>query len=186
METILLSAAAFAGTNIDDLFISIFFFAGASGKKENRSIIFGKYAGILLLTLLSMLGAGGLQLLPLQWIRLLGLVPVWLGARAILRALRKTPAEESPASSAHTLWLNVMLVSIANGADNIGVYIPLFAGFQPHQMLAALCVFLIMNGLWCFAAKRLTDLPVLKQRIVRYQPVLVPAVYLLLGLYILL
>jgi len=185
METILLSTAAFIGTNIDDLFIGMFFFAKAVSSSEARSVVIGKYAGILLLTTFSMLGASGLQLLSFQWLRLLGLVPVALGVREIIRTLRKLPDNDEPVSSSAALWANVMLVTIANGADNIGVYIPLFASFDLRQMVVALCVFLLMNGLWCMLAKRLTDLPFLKKLLSRYQPVLVPAVYLLLGFYIL-
>lgn len=185
METILLSAAAFIGTNIDDLLISLFFFAKAANRSETRSIVIGKFAGILLLTAFSMLGACGLRLLPVRWLKLLGLLPIALGVREIICAFQKQAYADAPASWNTSLWLNVMLITVANGADNIGVYIPLFTGFQPQQMAMALCVFLLMNSLWCLFAKWLTDLPFMKKQLVRCQSVLVPAVYLLLGFYIL-
>ena len=77
------------------------------------------------------------------------------------------------------------LITIANGADNIGVYIPLFAGFSLWQMGTALSVFSLMTGLWCLLSIRLSDLPVLQKLLRKYKPVLIPAVYILLGLYIL-
>ena len=77
-----------------------------------------------------------------------------------------------------------MLVTIANGADNLGVYIPLFSGFVPWQLLAAVCVFAIMTGLSCLLAAKLSRIAVLARFLKRWRKVIIPVVYILLGLYI--
>lgn len=61
IETLLSGAAAFVGTNIDDMFINMLFFTEADTKAEVRSVVIGKYLGIGALVLLSVLGAFGLQ-----------------------------------------------------------------------------------------------------------------------------
>ena len=41
--------------------------------------------------------------------------------------------------------LSVVIVAIANGADNIGVYIPLFTGYSSWQFLLTIFVFAIID-----------------------------------------
>ena len=185
METLFLIVIAFISTNVDDLFINLFFFARHRTKAEARSIAAGKYLGIGALTAISLLGAYGLQMLPDKCLSLLGLIPAGLGVREIIHTLRSQNSENDVPFAAQTLWLSVALITIANGADNIGVYLPLFAGFTPWQMGAAIIVFALMTGLWCLLSQRLTNLPVLQKLLARYQTFLIPTVYILLGLYIL-
>ena len=185
LETIVLSAAAFAGTNIDDLFISMFFFSSACSAAQKRRIAAGKYLGLLTLSILSFLGAKGVQALPLHWIRLLGLVPAALGIREAIRAVRRSKDDETQNVPGPNLLLSTALVTIANGADNIGIYVPLFASFTMKQMAAAAVVFLLLNGLWCWIADKLVSLPLLRTALDQGKAFIVPLVYLLLGLYIL-
>ena len=83
-----------------------------------------------------------------------------------------------------SLLLSVTLVTIANGADNIGVYIPLFAGYRLWQLGVLVCVFAVMIAVWCLIAKRLADLPLLRRVLIKYKGVIVPVVFLALGVYI--
>lgn len=185
METILLSMIAYIGTNIDDLFFNMIFFAQHHTKEASHSIVTGKYLGIGALTAISLLGARGLQMLPDQWLSLLGLVPIGLGFRDIVSTLRSRHDKENRSASSRFLWMSMMLITIANGADNIGVYLPLFAGFTSRQMITAICIFALMTAVWCFLSKRLTGLPLLQKLLTRYKSILIPLVYILLGFYIL-
>lgn len=187
IETLILSITSFIGTNIDDLFIDMLFFAEAKTKAERNGIMLGKYLGIGILTFISILGAFGLQLLPQEYIGYLGLVPICLGIREILRQITRQEeddGEQSPRSA--NMVMNVALITIASGADNLGVYIPLFAGFAAWQMVLTVCMFLICIAVWCFLGKTLTDLPVLRDFLMKYKSVMVPAVYIALGGYLLL
>ena len=200
LEVIISAIMSFIGTNIDDLFVDTIFFAGASGKKQVRSIVIGKYLGIGALVLVSLLGAFGLQLLPGKYIGLLGLVPMGLGIKAAIEYFRErksaqaegfeggsdtNKADEAPHLQKHRslLW-SVALVTIANGADNIGVYIPLFAGYGLWQLGVLVCVFAVMITVWCLIAKRLADWPLLKGVLIKYKGVIVPVVFVALGVYI--
>ena len=183
MKSILLSITAFVSTNMDDLFINMLFFAQHNTKASVRSIVAGKYLGMGALTLISLLGAYGLQMLPGKWLSLLGLFPLALGVREMIR--RSVPEDEMQPNDSRSLCLSMALITIANGADNIGVYLPLFAGFNPWQMGAAIAVFALMTGFWCLLSKRLTGMPVLQKLLAKYKPVLIPVVYILLGFYIL-
>lgn len=188
VETLLLSITAFVGTNIDDIFINTLFFTGAKTKKDSRDIVIGKYLGIGALILISILGASGLQFLPQQYIGCLGLVPIGLGVREAVAAFRSGNADKSeePAQKSSNNLLNAALITMANGADNIGVYIPLFAGFAAWQTLLAIGVFGILIYAWCLLGRLLANLPMVKNTLEQYKTVVVPLVYIALGIYILL
>ena len=185
-ETILISMTAFAGTNIDDLLINTFLFADTKTSSEARSLTAGKYLGMGFLTGISILSAFGLQLLKFQYLSLLGIIPILLGIRSVIETIRRANNDAAPQNTSRVLWLRMMLLTIANGADNLGVYIPLFTGFTAWQMIAAVCVFAVMTGLSCLLAAKLSRAALLHNFLNRYRSVIVPAVYILLGLDILL
>ena len=183
-ETLLLALTSYIGTNLDDLLLNVLFFSEAQTPSRRRSIIAGKYCGIFVLVLVSVLAAGGLQLLPHRYLSLLGLLPIGLGVRALFTA--NTENEPAPSHQGRSLWLEVALTTVANGADNLGVYIPLFAGFSPWQLLTVFCVYAAMTALWCWGSIKLTALPPLQRLLQRHRRIVIPVVYLAIGGYILL
>ena len=80
--------------------------------------------------------------------------------------------------------LSVVIVAVANGADNIGVYIPLFTGYSSWQFLLTIFVFAIMMALWCFLGERVTSFPRIRDTIQRYKHIAVPIIFVGLGIYI--
>ena len=189
-ETVIAAIIAFIGTNIDDIFINMFFFAQADTKSKTKFIVWGKYLGIGVLVLLSFLGAYGFKVVMQKYIRFLGLVPIALGVKEwfqYLKNKKRTSTEQLAENDtrAKGLVLNVALVTMANGADNIGVYVPLFAAYSMAQMATVLLAFTVMIALWCFLGKKLSDLSVLRNFLMKYKWILIPVVFILLGLYIL-
>lgn len=82
--------------------------------------------------------------------------------------------------------LSVMLITTANGADNIGIYTPLFTGYSVGQLIVVMFIFALMIALWCFVGDRLANFPVLKAEIQKYKHIVVPIVFVALGIYIIL
>lgn len=187
IETILTGILSFAATNMDDIVIDTILFAQSEKKKDTCAIVLGKYIGIGLLVLVSLLGAYFLKTVPRMYIRLLGLIPIYLGVKQGWEKHKHDENEElaDTEQQVHGLAVSVALITIANGADNIGVYIPLFASFSTGQMIILCAVFAFMIALWCILAKRISNLPILNQFLIRYKHVLVPVVFVLLGVYIL-
>ena len=186
LNVILTSALSFVSTNIDDIFMLMLFFAQCHTLRAKGKVVAGQYLGIGVLILISFLGACGLRLLPPQYIGLLGLLPLALGAKAICG---RSSGQDNHKTADHTAstpgFLSVAFVTIAGGSDNIGVYIPLLAGFRTAQLLCALCVFSFSTGLWCLLADSLSRLPIIQKIIRRYKHILIPTVLIGLGLYIL-
>lgn len=181
VEALISSAAAFIGTNIDDIFILMLLFAQTADRVGKGRIAAGQFLGMGLLTAVSMVAALGLGMVPGRYLRLLGLVPIALGIRAWVGR----HAEEETAMKGLGV-VAVAALTVANGGDNLGVYIPLFARFNGTQLLVCAAVFAAMTALWCLLGAKLASLPRVQPVIRRWKGVLVPAVFVLLGVSILL
>ena len=184
-EVVVASVAAYAATDIDDIVVlSLLFGAARSGRLPLRTwqIVAGQYAGIAALAGASALGAAGLLLVPDEVVGLLGLVPLGLGVWGLLRR----DDEQRGVLPATGGALGVAALTVANGGDNIAVYVPFFATFGADEAVAVAIVFAAMTALWLLAAHRLGTHPRSVAAIERYGEVIVPLVLIALGLAILL
>lgn len=186
-KIIILSITSFIATNMDDMVINAFFFSSVNSEKDIRRIVFGKYIGTGILILLSMAAAFGLGFVTGKYVSYLGLIPIALGIAEIIRNRKCADGygEKAKDKGSGKLVLTVAAVTIANGADNMGVYIPLFAGFSLYEYSVFLCVFALLTAFWCFMGYKAAKIPAFKDAMRKYKRVIVPAVYILLGLYIL-
>ena len=169
------SVAAYVSTNIDDIFLLTLLFS-AGIKKQN--IVTGHLMGIMALSLVSFLGAYSLAPLLSKYAFLLGIVPILLGVKAIF------DKDDDDASVAGGGMMSVFLLTISGGGDNVGIYLPLFIGMDMASLAVTLVVFALMAVLWCVLAMKLSDLPLLKGFIGKYKGIIVPAVFILLGISI--
>lgn len=184
METFFTAILSFVSTNLDDIFVLTLLYAQVQDAKGTLQIIAGQYLGIGCLIALSVLGALGTQLFPPQYIGLLGILPLLLGIRAWIVYRSKKDRTEAKVET-QISFLGVTMLTIANGADNIGVYIPVFSGAPLPELTITILVFAAMLALWCWLGSILGNYPYIKEKIVRYQHVLVPVVLICLGFAIL-
>ncbi len=185
LETILLGITAYIGTNMDDLLLGMFLFANADEEKDGRRILLGKYLGIGFLVLVSAAAAFGLRVFPLTRLSVLGVIPILLGIKEIRSGLHDSEEEQTKEREAKkTLAVWVMMITIANGADNIGVYIPLFAGFEIWQVLVVCGIFALMTFLWCCLSQKIAEWKFLHSFLTRYKKWIIPTVFIALGIYI--
>ncbi|MBI1279909.1 MAG: transporter [Anaerolineaceae bacterium] len=194
--TIATAVVAFIATNIDDILLLMLFFAQVNNSFRKRHIIVGHYLGFSAILIVSLLGLAGALVLPHSLIGLLGLIPIALGLYQlahkpddddetldVAHIQPKTGFLESLVS-AHTL--SVAGVSLANGADNISVYVPLFASHTVMDSVLITIIFLLLVGLWCYLGYRLVRFPSVARFLERNGERVVPYVFILLGIYILL
>ncbi len=181
------AAGVFAGTNVDDLIVLtvLFLSARASGRPRPWQVWVGQYAGIAALVAVSAAAALGLTIVPDRWVGLLGLVPIALGVRGLVYAIRSGSSEEADPPVVATGPLSVAAVTVANGADNISVYTPMLRTIGLTASLVTVAVFAVLVAVWCAAGSWLGS----HQRVVvfvrRYGHWLVPAVFILIGTLIL-
>jgi cadmium resistance protein CadD (predicted permease) len=185
LTAIFLAVAAFAATNIDNLFVLLAFFAEAEDK---WTVVSGQYLGSMALVAL----AGGLASLmlnvPRAYVGLVGIMPIVIGIGKLLQSARRntTPlsAEDEAgrvaARTGSSVW-TVAVVAIANGSDNLSAYVPLFAGRPRQEGIAIVAVFVVMIGLWCGLARWLVSHRLIGKPISRYGHLLLPWVLILIG-----
>ena len=187
METLVASLIAFVVTNLDDIFILILFFSDR--KLKHRNIITGQFLGISTLILLSFLGSFIGLLIDVKYVGLLGVVPIYIGIKSFISLGNRSESEREVAinfnSGTHLRQtLAVASVTIANGGDNISIYVPLYAAFTNSGKVTMSLVFLVMTAAWCFIANRLSNYPIIKRSLEEYGHIVTPFLFILLGIYI--
>ena len=154
----------------------------AAGRYRSRDIVLGQYLGIGALFAASLAASLLALMVPASWLPGLGIVPVLLGVRLLVKGGEDGDAE--PGSAAAGIAA-VTGVTIANGADNIAVYVPLFATRGAQAIATMGIVFAVLLALWCLGARWLVRHPVAGAPLRRWGPPLVPWVLIALGAWIL-
>ncbi|KAI0147579.1 cadmium resistance transporter-domain-containing protein [Xylariaceae sp. FL1272] len=182
------AAVSFAITNIDDAFLLITFFAESARSKTFTpfKIILGQFIGFTIIVAISLIGFGLSLAVPSEPIGFVGLVPILLGVWNLLNLLFPADEEEPENLRAGGLKavLKVSLITIANGGDNIGTYIPLFSQAEGAEIAIYVVVFYVLLSVWClvaFLVARQRHVLALAQK---YVGVLLPFLYIGLGVYI--
>lgn len=80
----------------------------------------------------------------------------------------------------------VSMVTIANGSNNLSIYIPLFASVSLAKIVVMIPVFYALIATWLLLSFRLTRAPFVALALNRYMPNLFPFLLIWLGLRILL
>jgi cadmium resistance transport/sequestration family protein len=194
-STLITGFTAFAATNIDDILVLIMFFTQVNDQFRPRHILAGQYLGFVILLLASLPGYLGGLVLPKPWLGLLGILPILMGLKHLLQkddavAVQNISLAAAPPLTGWKRLLNpkiykVALVTLANGGDNIGIYVPLFAGRNLPELSVILGIFLAMIAVWCAIAHSLVRHPGVAPLLSRYAHRVVPFVLIGLGLYIL-
>lgn len=198
---IIAGVTSFAATNIDDIAILMLFFAQVNVTFRPRHIVLGQYLGFTALIAASLPGFFGGLIVPKAIIGLLGLVPIAIGISHLVKRENdenevqavsgefKCQSNSSAVSKLANLFnaqtLNVAAVTVANGGDNIGIYLPLFASSDLPSLAVILAVFFLLVGVWCYAAYRLTRRIAIAKILTRYTQAIVPFILIGLGIFIL-
>lgn len=189
-QTIISAIGVYISTSIDYLIILFILFAQLSQNKQKWHIYAGQYLGTGLLVGESLVAAYVVNFVPEEWmVGLLGLIPIYLGIRFAIVGEGEEEEEEEiierlEQSKANQLFWTVTLLTIASGGDNLGIYIPYFASLDWSQTLVALLVFVIGIIILCEISRVLSSIPLIFETVEKYERIIVPLVFILLGLYI--
>jgi cadmium resistance protein CadD (predicted permease) len=185
------AAVVFASTDIDDLVLLTAFFADA--RLRRGCIVAGQFLGIGALLGASLVAAAASLAVPPHWPAALGLVPLVLGLWKLPDLWRRRHDDSDEAMdaqragqrvSAGAQVLAVAAVTIANGGDNLGVYIPLFAR-DLSVLPIYLLVFALLTAVWCWAGHSFVKHPAGAALMQRWGHAILPLVLIALGAWIL-
>jgi cadmium resistance protein CadD (predicted permease) len=178
-----LAIVLFVSTNVDDLLVLIGFFADL--RFRSSEIVAGQYVGVAVLFGVSAAGALLSLVIPRAYLGLLGIFPILIGIRKLLELRHdRTQTEPGKALNLHGNAASVALVTIANGGDNIGVYMPSFAVHSGGQIAVIAVVFAAMTALWCVLARWMVSHRKFGTPLRRYGHIIAPVVLIGLGLLI--
>ena len=178
-----LAVVTFVITNIDDLLILSVYFAAPTYR--GRNIVVGQFFGIVTIILISLTGVVLGNFLSDRWISLLGLLPIIVGVKELLSD-EGEESEDISIKPSNLQFLNVALVTIANGGDNIGVYVPLFASLpNPSYVSLYVITFLLLTAVLCYFAYFLTNHPKIKHYAETWGHKILPYFLIVLGIFIL-
>lgn len=198
IETIVAAGIAFASTNVDDIFILITLFTQVSSSLTTNDIYKGQFLGIGALIVLSLAGSLIGMVIPKEYIGLLGVFPIYLGIKKIYAAIAKRNEDDDGAEidnindrkNIFAILIRVQIISVAaitvaNGGDNIGIYIPFFTPLSIEELLLTIVIFFMLTYGWLSLAYYLVSHPLLAESLKKYQPVVFPIILIALGTYIL-
>jgi cadmium resistance protein CadD (predicted permease) len=191
-----LAIAAFVSTNVDDLFLLTSLFVDVEFGAV--SVVFGQFLGMSILVVISILAALFTMSISEGWISLLGLAPLLLGINRLWKLFQGRSGSGAPTGSrpdfvgkerlpwrwARSEMVLVTLLTVANGGDNLSVYIPLFAVQRDCIPLYGLIIG-VMTAFWCLLGFYLTHHGPVGKRVKRYGRFIVPFVLIGIGLHML-
>ncbi|MFB5544368.1 cadmium resistance transporter [Bacillus cereus] len=197
ITTIISSFVAFATTNIDDIFILLVLFSQVRTevlRKEDRAvrekamrkklyIAIGQYVGFSMIIFLSIVGSLSSFFIPVSWIGVLGFVPIYMGVKGLF-SLRSNKNNEVIDNTSGSLF-KVAAITLANGADNISIYIPMFTSQSLEANFVTLIIFFCMIAIWCLIGYTLLRAPIFAKVLERNCHIIVPIVLIGLGMFIL-
>ncbi len=183
------AAVLFALTNIDDLVVLAVFFGRAGRHRPDQlRVAAGQYLGFFGILAVSIAGALGVSLLPPHAIPYLGRLPLALGIRAAWHAWPSQTSQDHDAETPRDGGpgvLEVATVTFANGGDNVGAYVPVFAVAGAASISGYVGIFLVAVALWCAAGLFLASRPPVAKLLSRWGHVILPVVLITIGLAIL-
>jgi cadmium resistance protein CadD (predicted permease) len=118
---------------------------------------------------------------------LLGALPILIGLRQFLTAWSERGNGSVDIATGAGAFENIELVAIrtvANGADNVAVYIPLFAGQSRSAEILTCIVFALLVGVWCLGAKWIVAHSTLGAPIRHWGRWITPIVLIALGVFV--
>lgn len=197
VTTIISSFIAFTSTNIDDIFILLALFSQVrteairiegiavreKAKIKKLYIVIGQYFGFSLIISISIIGSLSSFFIPVLWIGLLGFVPIYMGVKGLL-SIRSNKSNEVIDNVSGSLF-KVASITLANGADNISIYIPMLASQTLEANIVTLIIFFSMIAIWCFISYILIRTPILAKALEKNGHIIVPIVLIGLGIFIL-
>lgn len=184
-----IACSSFAITNIDDIFVLITFFAEATTSRVLTpwKVVIGQYVGFTAIIVLSMIGYGLAFVIPVEPIGFLGLVPmllgVWLGLGLLIPCQEEGEAEVGTVDNLKSI-LKVAAVTIMNGGDNVGTYIPIFSQAKGAEIGVYVVVFYILLGVWCLVAYFVINQRHILRIAQKYIHWVMPFLYVGLGIFI--
>jgi cadmium resistance protein CadD (predicted permease) len=208
IETIKIGLAAAVATTFDDNIYLTGFFSEVNRTFRPKHVVVGELIGFTALISISLVGFLIGLAISSDWIGLLGILPILIGLNNLrLLIVNKDESIENKSAnlkqnarfrgfdSRERSLLDVIqdrqtyrvsAVTISNGGNNLGIYIPLFASSSLKSLAVIIPICYLIICTWLFMSYHLTRTPGIALVLSRYASKLFPFVLMWLGLRIIL
>jgi cadmium resistance protein CadD (predicted permease) len=176
------AAIVFVITNVDAFVVLTLLFAASrsTGVPRPAQIVVGQYLGFMAWVAVSVLAAAGLHLVSDAWVGLLGVLPLALGLHGLLRARHRDPTYVSATGT-----LSVAVLTIANGIDNVTVYVLHFITLPPRNEALTIATFFVLLAVWCVAAALIGSHKKVSTLVGAAGRWLIPTMFIIIGAWVL-
>jgi cadmium resistance protein CadD (predicted permease) len=185
LTMIVLAAGTFAATNVDNLVLLVGWML--SGRVPRHHMFMGYVVGMALLLAVT-IGLGfSSNLMPVQYLGYLGIIPVLLGVKMLFDLWRKNNVglDYLRAPSPKSSIVAIASTQLANGVDTILVFSPLLADSSGDIDYVIASSFTVMVAVW-FGVAWLLALHASRLKYVTLAGQwIAPVVMILVGIYIL-
>lgn len=205
IATIKIGLATAVATTFDDNIYLTAFFSEVNRTFRPQHVVVGEILGFTVLVMISLVGFLMGLVIPSTWTGLLGILPILIGLKNLIDLNKDDSAEDKSAnqkinskfrgfdSRKRSLWdvirdpqtYRVSSVTIANGSNNLGIYIPLFATSSIQSLSVIIPICYLIVGCWLCLSYTLTHLPGIALVLSRYASKFFPFVLMWLGFRIL-
>ena len=198
ISTLVQALVLFVATNIDHLaLLTLWFVHGQNRPGTTARICAGQYVGFgVILAVTIVLSAISGLVIPQEYLRFLGLIPLALGVKAAISEIRERVGsrdfedededeDEAQLKGKKVSVGAVALVTMANGGDEVAAYLPVFALSTWWQISLFSAVFFVLAGVLLALARFITGRMGLAELLERFEAIIFPSILILLGVLIL-
>lgn len=147
---------AFLATNMDDLFLLVTFLmvavseAADKKRKDIIKVFIGQILGFIVIVLLADLGGLGVRMLSKDFIAGLGAIPLFMGFEIFWTERPARREHQKKSINQHVVSVGFVFITIlADGGDNLGVYIPFFSTLNNTDLILVNLYLVFLICLWC-------------------------------------
>jgi cadmium resistance protein CadD (predicted permease) len=182
LTLIALIVGTFVSTNVDNLAILVGWLL--SGRVAKSHVAAGYALSVTTVIFISAVLGLSSQMIPVQWIGWLGIVPILLGIYALVSQFRGTADADVPEVSGNAAMFGVAATMIANSVDTVIVLAPLLVDTQDHIDPVLIGGFALMAVAWFVLASLLSRSAAKMAVIQRVAAWIAPLIMIAVGFYI--
>ena len=179
------AAGAFMATNLDNLVLMIGLFGRYSDRRQE--VLVGYLAGMLIIGAVTFYVGKLAGYAPVQYLGLLGVVPILIGVTEIVRLFRNKGVVHDPVlpGAGSTSVFATLLAQLGNSTDTIITYSVLFSDANDLADYLVLMVFAGMALLLALVAYLALRHPWLSRPVQLYGHYITPLILITVGMYVL-
>ena len=182
---VVVAAGAFMATNLDNLVLMIGLFGRYSDRRQD--VLFGYLTGMLIIAAVTFYVGKLASTAPVEYLGLLGIVPVLIGVAELVRLFRNKGVVRDPVvpGAGSTAMVATLTAQLGNSTDTIITYSVLFSDandLADYLVLAAFAGMALLLALVAYLALRH---PWLSRPVQLYGHYITPLILITVGMFVL-